>query len=75
MITILALIIAILGCANWFLVGVFNFNLVAYLLPVWASTIVYVAVGIAGLWLIIHLIKDWSKMAHAGSNRQAKANY
>lgn len=68
MITIIALIIAAIGCINWFLVGAFNFNLVSYLLPVWASTAVYIVVGVAGLWLIVHLIKDSSKMVKYGTS-------
>ncbi|MEG1508826.1 MAG: DUF378 domain-containing protein [Clostridia bacterium] len=58
MITILSILLVIVGAANWFSVGVFNFNFVdwifqnAYL----GARIVYGIVGVAGLWLIIYLI-------------------
>ena len=46
MITIIALIIAAIGCINWF----------------------YIVVGVAGLWLIVHLIKDSPKMVKYGTS-------
>ena len=50
----IALVLAIIGAINWGLIGLFNFNLVALIfggVPV-LLTIVYVLVGLAGLWLI-----------------------
>lgn len=49
------LTLAIIGCVNWLLVGLFGFNLVATLfgdLTSIVSRIIYVIVGICGLWLI-----------------------
>ena len=49
-----ALTIAIIGAVNWGLIGLFRFDLVAFLLGdmSWFSRIVYVLVGISGLYLI-----------------------
>ena len=49
-----ALTIAIIGAVNWGLIGLFRFNLVAFLFGdmSWFSRIVYVLVGISGLYLI-----------------------
>ena len=46
-----ALVISIIGCINWGLVGLLNFNLVEYLLGDGSliTRIVYVLVMIAGL--------------------------
>lgn len=46
-----ALVISIIGCLNWGLVGLLNFNLVEYLLGDGSllTRIVYVLVMIAGL--------------------------
>ena len=51
---ILALILAIVGCLNWALVGLFQFDLVAWLFGAGAilSRIVYVVIGLAGIWCI-----------------------
>lgn len=51
---ILALILAIVGCLNWALVGVFEFDLVAWLFGAGAilSRIIYVVIGLAGIWCI-----------------------
>ena len=49
-----ALTIAIIGAVNWGLIGLFRFDLVAFLFGdmSWLSRIVYVLVGISGLDLI-----------------------
>lgn len=51
---ILALILSIVGCLNWALVGLFRFDLVAWLFGAGAllSRIVYVVIGLAGIWCI-----------------------
>ena len=49
-----ALTIAIIGAINWALIGLFRFDLVAYIFGnmSWFSRIVYTLVGICGLYLI-----------------------
>ena len=57
----LALILSIIGCLNWGLVGIFQFDLVAWLFGgqgAILSRIIYSLVGIAGLWCISLLFKD-----------------
>ena len=57
---ILALILAIIGCLNWGLVGIFRFDLVAWLFGGQAallSRIVYTIVGLAWLWCISLLFR------------------
>ena len=50
----LALTIAIIGAINWALIGIFRFDLVAFIFGnmSWLSRIVYALVGIAGLYII-----------------------
>ena len=54
------LILSIIGCLNWGLVGLFNFNLVEYLLGDGSllTRIVYVLVMVSGLVNIGILTKD-----------------
>lgn len=49
-----ALTIVIIGAVNWLLVGIFRFDLVAFLFGnlSWMSRIVYALVGLCGLYLI-----------------------
>ncbi len=49
-----ALTIAIIGALNWGLIGLFNFNLVSFLFGDMSllSRIVYILVGICGLYLV-----------------------
>ena len=49
-----ALIITIIGAVNWLLVGLFKFDLVASII----SRIIYVIVGLAGLWCITLLFRN-----------------
>lgn len=48
------LAIAIIGAVNWGLIGIFEFNLVSFLFGQmsWLSRIVYILVGISGLYLL-----------------------
>lgn len=49
-----ALTIVIIGAVNWLLVGIFRFDLVAYLFGnlSWLSRIIYTIVGLCGLYLL-----------------------
>ena len=49
-----ALRLVIIGAINWLLVGIFRFDLVAFLFGnlSWLSRIVYTVVGLCGLYLI-----------------------
>ena len=54
-----ALILTIVGAINWGLIGLFGFNLVTALFG-WAPmlvSIIYVLVGLGGLWLIYMLVR------------------
>jgi uncharacterized membrane protein YuzA (DUF378 family) len=65
MITLIALIIAIIGALNWFVIGIAGFNTVAWIFGGAASLgarIVYTLVGIAGIWLIGYIIKKGSNI-------------
>ena len=56
----LALILSIIGCVNWGLVGIFRFDLVAWLFSgsgSLLSRIIYTIVGLAGLWCISFLFR------------------
>ena len=57
----ISLLLVIIGAVNWLLVGVFQFDLVAWLFGgqgALISRIVYSLVGAAGLWCISLLFRD-----------------
>ena len=60
------LTIVIIGAINWLLVGIFRFDLVAFIFGdmSWLSRIVYAIVGLCGLYLI-------SFYMHLGSRGEA----
>ena len=49
-----ALTLVIIGALNWLLIGIFRFDLVAFIFGdmSWLSRIIYALVGICGLYLI-----------------------
>lgn len=56
-----SLILTIIGAINWLLVGLFQFDLVAYICGgqgAVISRIIYTIVGIAGLWCISLLFRE-----------------
>ena len=56
----IALILSIIGSLNWGLVGIFQFDLVAWLFggqDALFSRIIYTLVGLAGLWCISLLFR------------------
>lgn len=51
----LSLVLVIVGAINWALIGIFQFDLVAYIFggqSAMLSRIIYTLVGAAGLWCI-----------------------
>lgn len=58
-----ALTIAIIGAVNWGLIGIFKFDLVAFLFGdmSWLSRIVYILVGICGLYLLTFFMKIFDR--------------
>ena len=66
MITLIACIIAIIGAFNWFSVGVFQFDFVSYLFggqTAILSRIVYILVGVSGVWLTANLIRKKGRIS------------
>lgn len=70
----LSLVLVIIGAINWGLIGLFQFDLVAFLFGgqgALISRIVYAVVGAAGLWSISLLFRDHAReprAAHAGAD-------
>ena len=61
-----SLVLSTIGCLNWGLVGLLNFNLVEYLFGDGAllTRIIYVLVMVAGLIQIGLLMKDLDHLDH-----------
>ena len=56
----IAQILSIIGCLNWGLIGLFQFDLVAWLfggVDSLLSRIIYILVGLAGVWCITLLFR------------------
>ena len=61
----LALILSIVGSLNWGLIGLFQFDLVAWLFggqDALLSRVVYTVIGLAGLWCITLLFRRWKRI-------------
>jgi uncharacterized membrane protein YuzA (DUF378 family) len=67
-----ALILATIGAINWGLVGLFRFNLVNAIfggVPL-LEDVIYVVVGLAGLWLIYMMARATSELPAPTISRQ-----
>ena len=56
----IAQILSIIGCVNWGLIGLFQFDLVAWIFggqDALLSRIIYAVVGLAGLWCVTFLFR------------------
>ncbi len=53
----IAYILVIIGAINWGLVGLFDLNLVNLIFGsiAWLEVVVYVLVGLSGIWVLIKL--------------------
>ena len=61
----LALILSIIGSLNWGLVGIFQFDLVAWLFggqDMIISRILYTVISLAGLWCVSLLFRRFRRM-------------
>ena len=57
----IALVLAIIGCINWGSIGLFRFDLVAWLFggqTATVSRVIYTLVGLAALWCISLLFRS-----------------
>lgn len=64
----ISLILVIIGAINWLLIGLFGFDLVAYVFGgqmMVVSRIIYTLVGVAGLWCISLLFRE-REVEHEG---------
>ena len=63
----IALIISIIGCLNWGLVGLFSFDLVAWICggaTAILARIIYTVIALAGIWCISLLFMDNEEAEH-----------
>lgn len=67
----IALALAIIGGLNWGVIGLFNFDLVAFICGgsgTWLARIIYAVVGLAALWcltLLFHPEETRTRQSHA----------
>ena len=65
----IALILAIIGGLNWGSIGLFRFDLVAWICGGQASVVarvIYTLVGLAGIWCITMLFREKEPMESGG---------
>ena len=55
----ITLVLVVVGAINWGLVGLFSFNLVSAIFGSigWLENLVYILVGLSGLYMIYYLTK------------------
>lgn len=55
--SVIALILTIIGALNWLAIGIFDFNVVAWISfgMMWLERLLYILVGVAGVYMIVWL--------------------
>ena len=55
----IALVLVIIGGINWGLIGIFGWNLVNAIFGsvAWLESLIYILVGLSGLWMIYFVSK------------------
>lgn len=64
----IALLLLIIGGVNWGLVGIFSFDLVAWLFGgagALLSRIIYILIAISAVWCISLLFRDRNELGHS----------
>lgn len=71
----IAFVLVIIGALNWGLVGLFGFNLVAtiFIFAPIVSRILFVLVGLGGLWMIYSLTKISASQQKATERERMRA--
>ena len=67
----IALLLAIIGAVNWGLVGVFQFDLVAFISGgqgALISRVIYTLVAVAGLWCVSLLFRERDEVHEGGES-------
>ncbi len=77
--TWISVILMIIGSITWMLIGIFDFNLVNFIVfgSEIASSIIYILVGVAAIWMIIYLatipyVNQEENRKITGNNRSEK---
>lgn len=68
----ICLTLAIIGCLNWGLVGLFSFDLVAWIFGgsgALLARMVYTVIALAGIWCISLLFRDENETAVTATGR------
>ncbi len=55
--SVIALILTIVGALNWLSIGIFGFNVVSWITfgVMWLERLLYILVGLAGIYMIVWL--------------------
>ncbi|MBQ8321027.1 MAG: DUF378 domain-containing protein [Clostridia bacterium] len=76
MVNKIALALVILGAINWGLVGLFSFDLVAWIAggpTAILARIIYIVIALAGIWCISMLFMDDEEEHHSTTTSQTHA--
>lgn len=70
-----AIVLTVIGCLNWGLVGLFSFDLVAAIFGTMSvvSRLIYIIVGLAGVYLIAVAATRFRSAPHASTGPSSQA--
>ncbi len=74
--SVIALILTIIGALNWLAIGIFSFNVVNWITfgMAWLERLLYILVGIAGVYMIVWLCVSRFNMVEKDTDYGYKYN-
>ncbi len=62
--SVIALVLTVIGALNWLCVGIFNFNFVNWVSfgMAWLERLLYIVVGVAGVYMLVWLCMSRGRM-------------
>lgn len=72
--SVIALLLTIVGALNWLSVGIFAFNFVTWISfgMVWLERLIYILVGVAGIYMIVWLCVSRGQMVESDDSTTYK---
>jgi uncharacterized membrane protein YuzA (DUF378 family) len=75
--SVIALVLTIVGALNWLAIGIFSFNLVNWITfgMGWLESLLYILVGIAGIYMLVWLFVSRGKMCCCDDYHTSRRSY
>ncbi len=70
--SVIALVLTIVGALNWLCIGIFGFNFVSWISfgMIWLERLLYILVGLAGIYMLVWLCVSRGQMVEPDTTKR-----